>query len=46
MDFDQWLADFTKDKKQVATLEQSDSFAVHSIRRYINDAPHPYTFGR
>lgn len=35
MDFEQWLADFSKDKKEVGTVHVSTD-AVHSVRRYLD----------
>lgn len=34
--FDEWLKEFARDKRLVATFQQSDTFAVYDIRRYGN----------
>ena len=35
--FDAWYAEFARGKKEVSTNEQSDSYALHSIRRFMED---------
>ncbi len=40
MDYAKWLDEFTKGKKQVAEFTQSDTFAVHSIRRFMDEKHH------
>jgi hypothetical protein len=35
--YDEWLKDFLLGKTEVPTLELSDKFAVHSIRRFLED---------
>lgn len=38
--YDEWLADFVKDKKEVATSGDLSSFALHDVRRYIDGKNH------
>ena len=33
--FEDWVAEFSKDKTEVGGLEQSTLFAVHTIRRFL-----------
>lgn len=37
MKYEDWLVDFLKGKQEVPALEASDKFAVHSIRRYVDE---------
>ncbi|HYX35990.1 MAG TPA: hypothetical protein VE954_23050 [Oligoflexus sp.] len=34
--FQDWLDDFANGKQLVGTSDQSDTFAIHSIKRYID----------
>lgn len=36
MEYEQWLPEFTKDKKEVESFDLSNQHAVHSIRRFLD----------
>lgn len=40
IDYDEWLAEFTKDKKEIGTFDQSTTHAVHTVRRYLDGDNH------
>jgi len=43
MKYKDWLADFIISKKEVATFDLNDKFAIHSIIRYATSDQRPAT---
>jgi hypothetical protein len=36
MTFDDWLKDFTRDKREVGSADLSATHAIHTVRRFID----------
>ena len=40
MDYDHWLSEFIKDKREIAAFDQSGNSAVHTVKRYLDGNNH------